>query len=486
MRVDGRGLIDRGRPVRFRFDGRDVTGYAGDTVASALVADGERLVGRSFKYHRPRGILTVGPEEPNALLEVLEPGGQVTPNTRATVQEVFDGLEVRSQNRWPSLRHDLMAVNDRFAAFLGAGFYYKTFMWPRRFWEGLYEPLIRRAAGLGRLSGKHDEAPYERAFAHADLLVIGAGPAGLMAALAAGRAGADVILAEADSRPGGRLLAEDEAVDGLPGPDWVAGVMAELRAMPNVRVMLRTTITGAYDGGQWGALERVGLHRAPAPDLPRECFWRITAPRAILAAGALERPVAFPDNDRPGVMLASAVRGYLHRFGAVAGRKVAVFGAHDDAHRTARDLVAAGVTVTAVIDPREDAPEGDGYRTRAGAVVIGTRGRLGLTGVRVREGSSEFWVEADVLAVAGGWNPSVHLTCHMGARPVWDADAVAFLPPGPDAPGAVPGLEAAASAWDGRAVVRVLAADPLEMKRTVAAALSVMRHGMALPRVWQI
>ena len=456
MRVDGRGLIDRGRSVRFRFDGREMTGFAGDTVASALVAGGERLVGRSFKYHRPRGLMTAGPEEPNGLLEVLEPGGQITPNTRATVQEVFDGLELRSQNRWPSLRHDLMAVNDRFAPFLGAGFYYKTFMWPRKFWEGLYEPLIRRAAGLGRLSGRHDEAPYERAFAHADLLVIGAGPAGLMAALAAARAGADVILADADSRPGGRLLAEDEAVDGQSGASWADGVLAELRSLPNVRVMLRTTVTGAHDGGQWAAVERVGLHRAPAPDLARECFWRITAPRAILAAGALERPIAFPDNDRPGVMMASAVRGYLHRWGAVAGSKVAVFGAHDDAHRTARDLVAAGVTVTSVIDPREDAPEGEGYRTRAGAVVIGTRGRLGLTGLRVREGGTEFWVEADVLAVAGGWNPTVHLTCHMGARPVWDEGAVAFLPPPEDAPGAVPGLIPA-----GAAAGRVSTADCL-------------------------
>ncbi|MGY6411598.1 MAG: sarcosine oxidase subunit alpha family protein [Alkalilacustris sp.] len=449
MRVEGYGLIDRDRPLKARFDGREIAGYAGDTLASALIADGTRLIGRSFKYHRPRGLMTTGLEEPNGLVEILEPGGQITPNTRATVQELFEGLQARSQNRWPSLRYDLLEINDLLWPYLGAGFYYKTFMWPRAFWEKVYEPLIRRAAGLGRLSGLHDEAPYERAFAHADLLVIGAGPAGLMAALAAGRAGADVILAEADSRAGGRLLHEAETIDGQPGAAWADSVLTELRTLPNVRVMLRTTVTGAHDGGGWAALERVGLHRPPAPDLPRECFWRITAPRAIMATGALERPIAFPDNDRPGVMLASAVRGYLHRYGAVAGRKVAVFGPHDDAQRTARDLVAAGVTVTALIDPRDEAPEtaatGD-WKLYAGSVVTGTRGRKGLTAVRIRRGGSEFWVDAEVLAVAGGWNPTVSLACHMGARPVWDEGRAAFLPPPADASGAVPGLTPAGAA----------------------------------------
>jgi methylglutamate dehydrogenase subunit C len=439
MRIDGKGLIDRARPMSFYFDGRSYRGFHGDTLASALLASGVRLVGRSFKYHRPRGLLTAGPEEPNALVEVLE-GAQVTPNTRATVQELYEGLTCRSQNRWPSLRRDLLAINDVLAPFMPAGFYYKTFMWPRHFWEALYEPVIRRAAGLGRLSGQHDDARQEKAWAHCDLLVIGSGPAGLVAALCAARAGADVIVAESDARMGGRLLAETESVAERPGHDWAAGVLAELAAMPNVRLMARTTVVGAYDGGTFGALERVSMHRAPAPDLPRECFWRIVTRQAVLAAGALERPIAFPDNDRPGVMLASAVRAYLNRWGVAPGRRVAVFGAHDDAHRTARDLHAAGVEVAAVIDARDDAPQGADYPVHRGAQVVGTRGRHGLREIRLRSGGQEQRLAADCLALAGGWSPTVHLTCHMGARPVWREEIAAFVPPAAEAPGAVPGL----------------------------------------------
>ncbi|MEM9579991.1 MAG: 2Fe-2S iron-sulfur cluster-binding protein, partial [Pseudomonadota bacterium] len=227
MRLQNVGLIDRSKPVSFTFDGRMVQGYAGDTVASALLASGQRMMGRSFKYHRPRGPLTAGSEEPNALVTVLRGQGR-EPNVRATVQEIYDGLEVRSQNAWPSLDLDVMAVNDLAWPFLGAGFYYKTFMWPRAFWEKLYEPVIRRAAGLGALSGVREEARYEKAWAFCDLLVIGAGPAGLMAALEAGRAGADVILADEDARMGGRLLSETYEIDGQPGVAWADAALAEL------------------------------------------------------------------------------------------------------------------------------------------------------------------------------------------------------------------------------------------------------------------
>jgi len=462
-RIPGKGLIDRSRPVRFSFDGREYTGFQGDTLASALLANGVRLMGRSFKYHRPRGVLTAGPEEPNALVEVID-AQQKTPNVRATVQEVYNGLHAQSQNRWPSLRFDAMAVNDHFAPFLSAGFYYKTFMWPRAFWERLYEPVIRRAAGLGALSGLHDEGRYEKAFAFCDLLVIGAGPAGLMAALVAGRAGADVILADEDARMGGRLLAGQPEVDGASGPEWVSGVLEELAALPNVRLMPRTTVTGAYDGGTFGALERVGLHMADPGDLPRECFWRIVAKRSVLAAGALERPIAHPDNDRPGVMLASAVQSYVARYGINPG-SVVVFGNNDSALQAARDLTAQGVQVVGYVDPRPEVSVLEEFPVYPGGQVVGTRGRLGLREVAVRHGGGVSLLAAETLALSGGWNPSLHLSCHLGGRPQWDDGIAAFVPradmvPGMTVAGAARGqFSTAACLADGAAAARAALAD---------------------------
>ncbi len=385
--------------------------------------------------------MTAGSEEPNALVRIGH-GARAVPNVRATVAELFDGLDAQSQNRFPSLRFDALAINDLMAPFLGAGFYYKTFMWPRAFWERLYEPAIRRAAGLGALSGLHNDEPYEKAFAFCDLLVIGAGPTGLMAALTAGRAGADVILADEDFRMGGRCLAEVEDIAGVEAHDWAGEVLAELASLPNVRLMTRTTVTGAYDGGIYGALERVALHTASG-DAPRECFWRITARAAVLAGGAIERPVAFPNNDRPGIMMAGAVRAYLHRWGVAPGRAVAIYGNTDDAARTARDLAAAGVRIAALILPGEDAPRAD-YPVFTNARITGTAGRHGLDHITVEHGGGRRNIRADCLAMTGGWNPAVHLTCHMGARPVWDEGIQSFVPA--DGPNAVPGLIPAGAA----------------------------------------
>ena len=441
-RITG-GQIDRTKTLRFTFDGVPYQGHPGDTLASALLANGVRLMGRSFKYHRPRGPISAGSEEPNALVE-LRSGGRQEPNTRATVAELFDGLEANSQNRWPSLRFDAMGINDKLSTFFAAGFYYKTFMWPKSFWEKLYEPIIRRAAGLGSLTRQEDPDEYDKGFLHCDLLVIGAGPTGLMAALTAGRAGKRVILADEDFRMGGRLNAETFAVGQTLGADWAAGVVTELASLPNVRLMTRTTVIGAFDHGIYGAVERVSDHLAvPAKGKPRQILWRIYAGRAILAAGAIERPVAFENNDRPGIMLGGALRAYTNRWGAKAGERVAVFTNNDDGLRTAKDLQAKGVDVVAVIDSREGGELIPGVRHLRGAEVIDTSGKLNLKSITVRKanGGSET-IAVDALGVSGGWNPNVNIHSHHRSRPVYD-EAIAAFVPGQDGP---PGLSVAGAA----------------------------------------
>ncbi len=424
------GQIDRTKSLNFQFDGKTYRGFAGDTLASALLANDVRLMGRSFKYHRPRGPMTAGSEEPNAIVE-LRTGAAQEPNTRATTAELFDGLVAKSQNRWPSLAFDAMAINDRLSNFLTAGFYYKTFMWPAAFWEKLYEPIIRKAAGLGTLSHEPDPDCYDKGFLHCDVLVIGAGPSGLAAALTAGRAGAQVILADEDFRMGGRLNAETFGIGDQSASDWAAQMVAELASMPNVRLMTRTTVMGAYDHGIYGLVERVTDHLPQSPTgKPRQILWRVYSKRAILAAGATERPIVFENNDRPGIMLAASLRSYANRWAVTPAHQVAVFTNNDDGHRTAIDLAQLGLETT-VIDTRDTAKSLGDYETIAGGQIVQTHGRLGLKSIDVRLTSGGTrTINVGALGVSGGWNPNVHLTCHQRGHPAWDETLHAFVPAG--------------------------------------------------------
>jgi sarcosine oxidase subunit alpha len=435
--VTGGRLIDRSRPVRFRFDGRAMTGLAGDTLASALLAQGRVLMGRSFKYHRPRGPLAAGVEEPNALV-TLGTGGRMEPNVRAPQVELCEGLRATSQNRWPSLAFDLMAVNDALARFLPAGFYYKTFIRPRAAWKHLFEPMIRRAAGLGPAPRLPDADRYEQIHAFCDVLVAGGGVAGLAAAEAAAAGGARVMLFEQAAHWGGRAPVDGGTIAGQPAADWVAAALARLAAMPNVTLRARATVAAVADHGYVLIEERLADHLAAAAG-PRRRLWRIRAGRVINACGAFERPLAFAGNDRPGVMLAGAVRDYLVNWAVAPGRAVVVVTNNDDAYRTALALRAAGLAVPLVADarplaegPLPQAARAAGIRVATGTGIAGLAGRGRVAAVRLCRqdgaGAVTETIACDAVAMSGGWSPAVHLWSQPGGRLAWDAAGAMFIP----------------------------------------------------------
>jgi len=438
-RIAGKGRLTPAKTARFTFDGKSYTALEGDTVASALIANGIHLVGRSFKYHRPRGILSAGAEEPNALIDVARDSARKQPNVRATVQEVFDGMIVKSQNRFPSLAFDIGGVNNLMSPFFAAGFYYKTFMWPKAAWKHIYEPMIRRAAGLGVAPTEADPDHYASRYAHCDVLVAGAGVAGLSAALAAAEAGASVIICDEQADVGGALRYDSGVkIDGVDGYTWAQQTAAKLRAMDNVQVLTRTTAFGYYNHNFIALAERVTDHMAkPGRDLPRERLWQVRAKRVILANGSIERHMVFANNDRPGIMLASAARMYLNQYGVAVGAKVGVYTAHDSAYEAAFDLKRAGVAIAAIVDCRPQPgaavlaeARSLGIEVLTGHAVIDTAGKLRVSSMSVvrNGGGSPRKIAIDALLVSAGWTPSVHLFSQSRGKVKFEPETERFLP----------------------------------------------------------
>lgn len=428
------GRVNRHAPVTFTLDGRPYQGFVGDTLAAALLASGVQVFGRSFKYHRPRGLLGAGSEEPNALVSVTRGPGRFTPNLRATSVEVHDGLTAASQNRWPSLRFDLGAINDRLGIFFPAGFYNKTFMWPRSFWEKLYEPAIRKMAGLGDAPSEEDPDHYSATYAHCDLLIIGAGPAGIAAAIDAIASQRRIILIDEQNEAGGGALA-----DQVQWP-WLDISLNTLANAPNVTLLTRTTAFGYYHDNFVGAAQRLTDHLADPGAGPREKLWRIRAGEVVLAQGAIERPLVFDGNDTPGVMLASAARTFALRYGVAVGRSAVLMASHDSGWRDVFALADAGVGIAGIIDVRSEVASGllegahaRGIPVRLGQSVIGVEGRRGVKAVEIaaNDGSARTRLACDAVLMAGGWTPSVHLWSHSKGSLKWRDDIAAFVPDTP-------------------------------------------------------
>ena len=439
LQTGGR-LLNKDVPLNFTFNGRKMKGYQGDTLASALLANNQMLVGRSFKYHRPRGVVSSGAEEPNALINMGE-GTRFEPNQRATTTELFDGLVAESQNHWPSLEFDIGAINSKLARFLPAGFYYKMFIHPRPLWKHVYEPFIRRSAGLGKAPKMRDSDTYEHFYAFYDLVIIGGGIAGLMAAKAAASSGAQILVMEQTAHWGGRCVVEPDQINGKDPEHFIEDLVAELTAQPNVTMRTRLMGAGVYDHGYLLGYERLRDH-APSQTGPRHRLWRIRAAKILTATGAIERPLSFAGNDLPGVILASALRDYVENFGVSMGDRTVVLTNNDDAYRTAIALKAAGLDVPVILDARSagggalaEAAQKLGIRVETGKAVAFVKGRGVVTGVAICDQAGQGTVleeiACDCLAMSGGWSPVVHLWSHCGGKLIWD-EALAMFRPDPE------------------------------------------------------
>ncbi|PVY60599.1 heterotetrameric sarcosine oxidase alpha subunit [Cupriavidus alkaliphilus] len=433
------GRINRGKPLSFTFNGRVYQGFQGDTLASALLANGVRFVARSFKYHRPRGIMTADVAEPNAVVQ-LEGGAYTVPNARATEIELYQGLVATSVNAEPDLERDRMAVNQKFARFMPAGFYYKTFMWPRKMWPR-YEEKIRAAAGLGKAPTTLDADRYDKCYAHCDVLVVGGGPTGLAAAHAAAVTGARVILVDDQCELGGSLLSARADINGKPALQWVAETEAKLRKLPDVTILSRSNAFGYQDHNLVTVTQRLTDHLSVSMRHgSRELLWKIRAKRVILATGAHERPIVFGNNDLPGVMMASAVSAYIHRYSVLPGREAVVFTNNDRGYQAALDLKACGARVT-VVDPRATtagalpaAAKRQGVAVMNGAVVVAAAGKTHVNSVSVASyangavGAKVSKIACDLVAMSGGLSPVLHLFAQSGGKAQWSDDKTCFVP----------------------------------------------------------
>ena len=422
------GLIDRSQPLQFQFNGKRYCGYQGDTLASALLANGVHLVGRSFKYHRPRGVMSAGAEEANAYVQLCLCEDE--PNVNAAVQPLYDGLVAKSINCWPSVETDVGAVNDLMHDFLPAGFYYKTFKRPGNAWN-FYGWFVRRAAGMGVAPKSVDQGRYEKHFHHTDVLIVGAGPSGLAAALEASKCGARVTLIDDQNQPGGSLLNRPGVVEQQEGREWTARVLAELQSHANFRYKSNTTAVAYYDHNMIYAVEEGRRNFSP-----RERLWRIRAQQVIIAAGAIERPQVFVDNDRPGIMLASAAATYAHRYAVKPGRRAVILTNNDSAYESAILLSEAGVDIAAILDTRSVLNEEifslqrqGKFRIHIGQRIKNVFGVNQIRGVTARSlDGFESKFECDLLCVSGGWNPTVHLHAQSGGKPRYCAEIASFKP----------------------------------------------------------